>query len=234
MHQFIYNGKSSQEFGLVLSGEDVWASAVPDLEWTSIPGRNGDLLMNNHRYKNVEIKYAVGVKRHFAEKLSALMNFLLQDPGYHRLEDSYHPDHYRIAAMGSQVSPKPGALNQSGTFDLTFTCKPQKFLKLGERVQEFTADGIIFNPTLFESRPLIRVYGTGQVQIGTQTFELTANDGYTDVDSDMQDAFCGITNRNENLHLTSGDFPTLPPGETNIRLGGGVTKLEITPRWWCL
>ncbi len=234
MHQFIYNGKRSQEFGLVLSGEDVWETAVPDLVWTSIPGRNGDLLMSNHRYKNVDIKYAAGVKKFFPTALAALTNFLLQDPGYHRLEDSYHPEYYRIAAMATKVEAHPGTLNQSGTIDITFTCKPQKFLKIGERVQEFSANGVIFNPTLFESRPLIRVYGTGQVQIGAQTFELTADDGYTDVDSDMQDAFCGITNRNENLRLTSGDFPTLPPGETNIVLGSGISKLEITPRWWCL
>ena len=50
-HRFIYNGKNSRDLGLVLSGEDVWKTAVPDLEFTSIPGHNGDLLISNNRYK---------------------------------------------------------------------------------------------------------------------------------------------------------------------------------------
>ena len=51
MHQFIYNGRSSADFGLILSGEDTWKKAVPELERTAIPGRNGDLLLSNRRYE---------------------------------------------------------------------------------------------------------------------------------------------------------------------------------------
>ncbi|MBO5570847.1 MAG: hypothetical protein J6A79_18235 [Clostridia bacterium] len=233
-HRFIYNGKNSRDLGLVLSGEDVWKTAVPDLEFTSIPGHNGDLLISNNRYKNVEITYHVGVKRGFPLKYSDLMNFLLSDPGYHRLEDSYHPEHYRMGAFAADVTPQPGALNHSGTFDLTFNCKPQMFLKQGERTVELTANGSIYNPTLFASQPLIRVYGTGEVTVGQNSFRLTENYEYTDVDCELQDAYRGAENRNPNLVLTVGDFPVLKPGENIIVLGTGITKVEITPRWWCL
>ncbi|MBQ9662745.1 MAG: hypothetical protein IJV40_06300 [Oscillospiraceae bacterium] len=234
MHRFIYNGKNSRDLGLVLSGEDVWKSAVPDLEFKSIPGRNGDLLISNNRFSNVEITYHVGVKRGFPLKYSGLMNFLLSDPGYHRLEDSYHPEHFRMGVFASDVNPQLGALNQSGTFDLTFNCKPQKFLKQGERAVVFTENGSIYNPTLFSSKPLIRVYGAGEVTIGQNSFRLTENNEFCDVDCDLQDACHGAENRNGTLVLTVGDFPVLKPGENVVVLGTGITKLEITPRWWCL
>ena len=234
MHIFIYNGKSSQDFGLNISGEDVWPRSAPDLKRTSIPGRNGDLLTLNHRYSNVDITYHAGIRRHFVVSFDALMSFLLSDPGYHRLEDSYHPDHYRLAVMESAVKPKPGAFNYDGTFDLKFSCKPQMFLKSGEKIDEFTANGTIYNPTLFDAKPLLRVYGTGQAQIGSETFKITSADTYTDIDCDLEDAYKGTANLNANLVLSSGEFPVLKPGVNGVVLGSGITKIEITPRWWCL
>ena len=233
-HRFIYNGKNSRDLGLVLSGEDVWKTAVPDLEFTSIPGHNGDLLISNNRYKNVDITYHVGVKRGFPLKYADLLNFLLADPGYHRLEDSYHPEYFRIGVFAADVNPQPGALNHSGTFDLTFNCKPQKFLKQGERIITLTESGSVYNPTLFTAQPLIRVYGTGEVTIGQNSFQLTENNEFCDIDCDLQDAYHGPENRNGTLVLTVGDFPVLKPGENIVVLGTGITKVEITPRWWCL
>lgn len=234
MHIFIYNGKSSQDFGLVISGEDVWGKAKPVITRTSVPGRNGDLLTSNHCFSNVDITYHVGIRDHFAIRFDALMDHLLSDPGYHRLEDSYHPEHFRIAVMESQVSPKPGVLNRSGTIDLKFSCKPQLFLKSGERTVAFTASGSIFNPTNYPAKPLLRVYGAGEVRIGNETFSITAADEYTDIDCDLEEAYKGAANKNANLLLRSGDFPQLAPGVTDIVPGSGISRIEITPRWWCV
>ena len=49
--------------------------------------RNGDLILSNHRYSNVEVTYHVGIKRNFDRNFTSFMNFLLKEPGYHRLED---------------------------------------------------------------------------------------------------------------------------------------------------
>ena len=73
MHQFIYNGRSSADSGLILSGEDTWKKAVPELERTAIPGRNGDLLLSNRRYGNVSLTYHIGIQRAFPEKYSAVV-----------------------------------------------------------------------------------------------------------------------------------------------------------------
>ena len=128
-HILIYNGRSTLDFGVHISGEDTWKTAAPDLERISIPGRSGDLVAFNKRYKNVEIKYHMGIIRDFDRNYSGFINFILSNPGYHRLEDSYHPEVYRLAVMESAFEPEMSVLNHQGQFDVKFSCKPQTYLK---------------------------------------------------------------------------------------------------------
>ena len=233
-HIFIYNGRSSADFNLVLSGEDTWKKSMPDVERTQIPGRNGDLLLSNHRYSNVEITYHVGIKRDFDKNYTSFMNFLLKEPGYHRLEDSYHGEYYRMAVLDKEVSPKLGYKNASGTFDLTFSCMPQQYLKSGERLQVLTGSGTVFNPTMYDAKPLLRIYGRGKLTVGEEQVTVTENDSFIDLDCELEDAFRNTVNLNSCIELSSGDFPELKPGSTSITFGSGITKVELIPRWWCL
>ena len=234
MHIFIYNGRSSADFGLVLSGEDTWKKPLPDFERRQIPGRNGDLILSNKRYANVDIKYRVGIRRNFDSNFSAFMNFLLKEPGYHRLEDSYHMEYYRMAVLDKEVSPELSALNRSGSFDLVFSCKPQQYLKSGEKKQILEGSGTVYNPTSYDAKPLIRIYGSGVLLVGGEAVTISENDSYIDLDCEMEDAFRETLNMNAYVELASGDFPVLTPGNNTITFGSGITRAEIIPRWWCL
>ena len=234
MHIFLYNGRSSQDFGLILSGEDTWKKSMPDVERMQIPGRNGDLILSNHRYSNVEVTYHVGIKRNFDRNFTSFMNFLLKEPGYHRLEDSYHPDYYRMAVLDKEISPKLAYQNYSGSFDLTFSCMPQQYLKSGERLQVLTGSGTVFNPTIYDAKPLLRIYGRGRLTVGDEQVTVTENDSFIDLDCELEDAFRDTVNLNGCIELSSGDFPVLKPGSTSITFGSGITTVELIPRWWCL
>ena len=234
MHIFIYNGKSSSDFGMVLSGEDTWKKPLPDFERMQIPGRNGDLILSNNRYNNIEIKYHVGIKRNFDSYFSTFMNFLLKEPGYHRLEDSYHPEYYRMAVLNKEVSPTPAFMNYSGTFDLEFSCMPQLYLKSGEWMQVFHQSDAVYNPTAYHAKPLLRIYGTGVIEVGNGEMTITENDSYIDIDCEMEEAYRGTVNMNRYLELGDGDFPALTPGSNKISFGSEITRVELTPRWWCL
>lgn len=37
-----------------------------------------------------------------------------------------------------------------------------------------------------------------------------------------------------NETILSDDFPELPEGKTQITWTGGITAVEVTPRWWTL
>ncbi len=233
-HLLTLNGRSMRDFALIISGEDSWKKPTPDVERLSIPGRNGDLVFSNHRYENVEIKYHAGITKDFDQNFTALSNFLLSLTGYQRLEDSYHPDVYRMALLESALTPETTAKNREGQVDLVFSCKPQMFLKSGEQTTTFTKAGSIYNPTMFDSKPLLRIYGTGQVGIGEETVVITTADGYTDIDCDIEEAYkdTAAINCNGNIELSSDDFPVLSPGANKITMTSGITKIEIIPRWW--
>ena len=233
-HIFLYNGKSSGDFNLLLSGEDTWEKPMPDIERMQIPGRNGDLILSNHRYSNVTVTYHVGIKRDFDRNFTAFMNFLLKEPGYHRLEDSYHGDYYRMAVLDKEINPKLGFQNHSGTFDLTFSCMPQQYLKSGERLQVLTGSGTVYNPTIYDAKPLLRIYGSGTLLVGVERVTVTDNDSFIDLDCELEDAFRDTVNMNQHLELEHNDFPFLKSGINNITFVSGITKVELIPRWWCL
>ena len=234
MHLLTYNGKTSSDFGVVISGQDTWKKASPDLERVKIPGRNGELILTNKRYNNVDIPYQCGIIRNFDVNYTGFINHLLSDPGYHRLEDSYHPAVYRMAVFEAETAPDMTALNAQGTFSITFSCKPQMYLKSGELKQEIANGGVIYNPTRHDARPLLRVYGTGELYIGDQMIRITECNSHTDIDCELQEAYKDAVNCNDNIELAEDDFPSLPPGRTAITYNGSIYRVEVTPRWWML
>ena len=230
---FTYNGRSSSEFGILIDTHTSYRSANRDYTVKEVPGRNGDLTIDNGRWKNVEVSYKCGIGKNFAAKIDELRAWLMSNVGYKRLEDDWQDGYFRLARV--KEAPNPQTLRSiTGEFTVTFDCDPRRFLKTGETKQTFTGSGTISNPTNYEARPLIRVYGTGTLRIGGTTITITAANSYTDLDCDLQDAFRGTTNCNGNVRLDSGDFPVLAPGSNGVVPGSGISRVEITPRWWTI
>lgn len=234
MHnQLVFNGKELGDFGVDIRGDSTYKSPERDVETVSIPGRDGDLLIDNGRYKNVTITYPAYILRKFREPsyFDAMRAFMLANTGYQRLEDSFHPEEYRIARLNSAISPDVYDKAKTGEFELEFDCKPQRFLKRGERTKTFTENGVLINDTLFSSKPLIRAYGTGTFYIGNYGVSISAADVYTDIDSDIMDCFKGSANKNAYVSMNS--FPLLAPGSNGITLGT-LSRIDIIPRWFTL
>lgn len=232
---FTFNGKSSKDFGVYISGLNTFGAPERDVETISISGRNGDLTLDNGRYKNIDISYPAFIFDRFDNNIEGLRNFLLSQKGYQRLEDTYHPDEYRMARYKGGFSAKVIDELYAGEFDLTFDCYPQRYLKSGEQVITITTDSSIYNEYMQVAKPLIRAYGTGTFTIDDISVQITTADDYTDIDCELQEAYKDdlTTNCNANIVLLNGDFPSLTSGDNEITLDG-VTQLEIKPRWWIL
>lgn len=230
----VYDGVLSSDFNVFISGSYTYVRPERDQEFVSVPGRNGDLVYDNGRYKNVVIQYPAFIREGFPDRHQGLSNALLSRHTYYRLTDTYHPDEYRMAIPKGALKPATGPWNSSGKFTIEFTCKPQRWLISGEQAITLTANGSLLNPTLEEAKPLIRIYGTGTVGVGSMTIEVDSHGyAYVDVDSELQDCFYGAHNLGGYVTLSGNEYPTLGAGTTNITLDG-VTSVEITPRWWRL
>jgi phage-related protein len=231
---FVLNGVDSRDFGVYISGQGTFSAPRREYNMIPIPGRNGDLVGNEKRFENLELTYPAFIYTNFKQNIRDFRNFLLSLVGYHTLTDSYHTDEFRMALYEGEFEPEVQPRNDAGQFDIVFNCKPQRFLNSGTEVTTLTASGSITNPTRFASQPLLRVYGSGQLGINSDTITISRADVYTDIDCAMMDCFKGTTNRNQFVSFSSYNFPVLQAGENNFSLGSGISRVEITPRWWRL
>ena len=122
----------------------------------------------------------------------------------------------------------------AGTFTVEFDCKPQRFLKSGERPIEFTTSGSkLFNKWM-PAKPLVKVYGSGSgtLTFGGRTINISSIDSYVMLDCETQNAYKETSNKNSTVSISR--YPELLNGENIISWTGGITKVEITPRWWVL
>lgn len=234
MNFFVYDGKNSQDLGLLISGEKTYNSPSRDVTTVSIPGRSGDLIIDNGRYNNVEISYTVSFRKDVPEKTRVLKAWLLSNAGYRRLEDTYQPEYFRLAAI-SNATAFEISINRYGTAELIFNCNPFLFSKGGEQTVSIPASGgRIYNPEYFESQPIITVYGNGNgvLSVNNINYNLSDIDGYVTINSDVGLVYKGTENKNSTVNFI--EFPTLQVGENIIDWTGGITKVEIIPRWCTL
>lgn len=228
----------SQNFKVWLT--DVRAADSPkrDVSFLSIPGRNGDLIVDNNRWNNVDITYSFAIPTEFADYFDAFKRALLSQCGYQRLEDSLYPDIFRMAIVKEPIQPEVMRYNRTGTFDVTFHCKPQRYLKSGEFATTLTEPTTLYGDG-FVAKPLITVYGSGAgtLTVGDTTVEIKDMADQLTLDCDLQTAYRQVGDgapENMNGSIYAPNFPELGKRENPISWTGGVTKIEIIPRWWTI
>ena len=241
MGVIIFNGIPSTNYGIHVETPPVYATPERDYEVVHIPGRNGDLVIDNGSYKNVTRKYSISVGEidgNFTTLAAGVSEWLHSASGYARLEDSYESDYFRLAYYVADAEME-NLFHQAGKMLIEFNCKPARFLKAGERAVPFTADGSISNPTFQKSFPKLTVVvsGSGTLTIGDQTITISGltNSTRMVIDSELQDVYeeGSLTNLNSKVSFSDG-FPLLSPGVNTITFTGSITSVEVIPRWWIL
>lgn len=232
---FTFGPIKSIDYGVWISGEGTFNRPKRAYTEKTIPGRNGTLLIDEGRFLNVDLVYPAFIADDMPGRIDAFLNDLASMTGYQRLEDTYHTYEFRMAQFTGEVKVQTeGYMNRHGGFNISFNTMPQRYLKSGEKAIAYTANGTILNRTQMPSKPFLRVFGSaaGTVGIGSQTITISAIDGYVDIDCEIMDAYKGTTNCNGNVAFT-GPI-TIPVGVHGITMTGGITKVEITPRWYII
>lgn len=233
---FTLAGRDSRDFGVYLNGEGTFDSPSRVINYINVPGRDGSLISTNTRLNNRQFTYPkCFIFNNFDVNLAALRAFLTSANGYRRLVDTYHPDEYLMVSFDGPITMSMAPFNVAGQFDLTFNAMPQRWLISGETSTVLTASGTITNPTLFASKPLLRVTTTRSAAsvlgVGNTNITIT-HQGVIYIDCATGRAYNGATPLDSYIALNTIDFPTLAAGDTGISLGTGISRVEITPRWW--
>lgn len=233
---FTFNGHSSLDFGIGIEQCRNYPTASRTIDRYTVPGRPGELLQETGTYSNVTQSYEIyfpGKPDGMTATAAAIAGWLLSSNGYMRLEDSYEPEYYRLASYAGPFDAE-NWMNLYGRATLDFDCMPQRWRKDGENPVSVTSGGSLYNAWM-EALPLIEITGTGAgvFSIGSNTVQISDIPGNIVLDADTQNAYSGTQNLNGNITI-NGNFPTLAPGENPIIWSGGITGVQITPRWWRL
>lgn len=223
-NQMVFGGKNMAEFGAYVATSNFLDSPSRDVTTVQIPGRNGDLHIDNGRFNNFELRVQLYIMHDMKANMDALRNFLNASAGaYLPYAETLCPNEYRMACFRSAFVPSDYD-RIGGAVTLVFDCKPQRYLTVGNAVRIVTDTLTLENPTMMTAHPAIEVTGQGSFEINGNVVTVGGDSATTVIDSEMMTC----TNR----EVTMDDYPTLKPG-TNAIVVDGVT-LKITPRWWRL
>lgn len=240
MNSFTYNSISSYNLGLRIESKNVFSAPQYDTTFQAIPGRDGDLILPNGRYPNVQVTYSVFLPAktlaQLQEKITAVKAWLYTEPDrYHDLRDSYDTGTFRRAVINNALDIED-QLNKIGIFTVSFSCLPFKYLDSGQETVTLTnSSTTLNNPTAFAAKPLIRVNGNGEGRItlqnstGSRRWDLTDIDAYMAIDSEQMNCYKGVEPKNDCVAGTG--FPILQPGANRIVFAGDITSVTIKPRW---
>ena len=239
----VYNGESLGDYGMVVAEAPVFEMPTRKNKVYEVPGRNGAIIFQEDSWSDVTRSYKVWLAKDdfgdLATKVHAFSAFLNSVTGYQRLEDDFEPDVFRLAYYngGNNIT---NDLLQYGETTLTFTCRPERFLKAGESVIDVSGSGThvldLYNPTRFESKPLIKIFGGGKVIVGLETYAMNVfiTSSYITLDSDTMNASKSSINMNDNV---SGKYIKIPSGSSQLQImenGGYWSQIQITPRYFTI
>jgi phage-related protein len=82
---------------------------------------------------------------------------------------------------------------------------------------------------------LITVYGTGPgtVTVGSVTLNIISLTDYLKIDCEEMNVY-RETAENKNNCVSLGEYPSIPEGKSKVTFTGGITSVDIMPRWWML
>ena len=228
--------------GLRIESKNVFSGPEYEVDFLSIPGRDGDLIAGSGRFPNVQVTYSVFIPAktvsELSQKITAVKAWLYSGlNSYHTLSDTYDTAFFRHAVFAGKLDIED-ELNRIGIFTISFSCKPFRYDDAGTESVTLATGEVLLNPYPFTSKPILRIEGSGKGTLTIQsegsnaTWNFTSIDEYVEADSEQMNFYKDSEPKNDTV---SGDgFPLLYPGENTVSFTGGITAVTVIPRWCCL
>lgn len=251
---FKFGGIDSRDYGIFILSSNSYDSPKRKTTAYSIPGRDGDIIVDEGYYLNVDITYKVRISidkllanspnTNIAYALDNIKDCFYSIIGeYAELRDSYNPDYYRMGCFdnGFEFSEFKNNKDFIDT-EITFNCKPYRYREDGKEVIAINnnTNNLIYNPEIYASLPLI------QINKGTGDYANVWIDGYgffqfdfsgisissIKIDSENQLVYYNGTNYYSKYSPPPRQkFPVLKSGTSIIQKTVETGTVLITPRW---
>jgi phage-related protein len=246
--------QSSDSYGIVIERKSKYNAPEREVSRIHVPGRNGDVLIDNGSFQNVTVSYSCACLDR-----AALLRFrarLADGAGqYRELRDSYDPGFYRMAAFIGPLEVEEALSGKAYRFTIQFTCKPERFYDTDTPTYSaLNGPATVPAPAApdvpWYSRPLISLYvnsgvATASVTVGASTVATFTGASGASMFSATVDYQAGAAYQTfADGTRALGNYGDLAPLRFNpgtaytvnggITGGSGVRTLSVTPRWYTL
>ena len=114
---------------------------------------------------------------------------------------------------------------------VTFELQPLAYIneKVTIEITETGKKGII-NQYNAKAYPYMKIHGSGSgnLYFNNEIITFTNIDEYVELDSELEECYKDTSNCNKYM---IGNFPVFNEGINEVDYDGGITYIEITPRW---
>lgn len=223
--ELYFNHNSSFNYNLFLQRYPSIPIANEDYEEINVEGRSGSLIINKGTYPDKKIPFTF---TSLSEELD--INFQsvydwLTEINDNRLIFGRNDRCYKVKKV--LFGDFQQEFRSIGEFTVTFICEPFR-QELEVTKYEITSNSFNFYYLgTAPSEPLIKVYGSGNIQltINGETMQINSVNSYVEIDSKL------LQVRNQNGtskdNDTIGDFPLFSKGLNSISYTGNVTKIIV-------
>ena len=214
---FIYNNIDSRNKGVVLKKLPPITKPRKKIELIEVPGRNGTLHIDEECYEPIRISLECELKKNIDPR--SIIEWLQE---FGTITFSDEPDKYYDATIINSI-PLSRVFRIYRSFIIQLELQP-----IAQSIQEYTYNCNNTNSNTLniscsaEMYPYIKLTGSGNVQlnINGKICNVNIDDGYIEIDSNLQNAFKGTTPKNDKMN---GEFPVLVPGNNTIQITGSAT-----------
>lgn len=221
--------------GIKVYKSNILSAPSRNLEFVEVQGRNGALTIDNgFNDFTLNLECALVNEHEEVESMAQLARrakkYLLDGTNC-KLQTNEDMDFYLLGTYSSDIDIEE-AIENFGLFQAQFRCKPYR-LSNKSRTVEITTQNTIVKNTEYKTKPVIDVYGTGDITISINAQEVILKDleGYIQLDCDLMNATTvNSLNKTVNAnHKMYSDFPILEEGDNGVSwiLGTEATFTKI-------
>jgi len=220
---FIFNNIDSRDMGVIVNKLPSITKSEKNIDKVEIQGRDGFLTLDYNTYKGTIKSVECTLDNGNIDNICTWLD------GSGEVIFSNEDDKVYKTVITNQISLSK-IIPILHTFLIQFDCQPHKYSTNKNTIDLNTTPVTLFNFGTATSKPVIKVYGSGNIEllINNSTINLTNIVENVTINCDIMDCYKGDMLMNNDM---SGDFPTLQVGINTISWTGSVSKIEITPNW---
>ena len=226
-----WNGIDSQTIpGLIISELPPITKPKMRTTITKIDGRDGDII-EELGYESYNKSIKIGLSKNY--DINQVIKYFT---GSGELVMSNEPDKIYICKIIDKIDYEK--LLRFKKAVVKFYTQPYKYLKDEPEIDlniESETSVIVNNQGLEESKPIIKLYGSGEVEIRVNNIAVfdyifPENETEVTIDSIEEEAYHNGVYKNRNM---TGEFPVFNLGENEVSWSGTLTRIKIQPksRW---